>query len=107
MNINLLTSSFTSSKVTLNVSNNNITATQFLTYIFVLDLGLIIAGCLLWRLLWYSINQLKIWEIKHGKDINIGSQSESSIFNAIKALHRIIKNLRSIDNNYVIHVCGF
>lgn len=98
-------SSFTTSRAILNVQNNSISVGQFIASLFWLDVGLIIAGLVFWRVFWYQINKLKIWDLKHGVDVTIGK--ESPVFKAVKALNKLIKNISSLNQNYVLSQCGF
>lgn len=90
-------------KLQLNVESNSITISDFIENVGI-DLGIIIGSIILWRILWYKAGRLSIWDLKRGEDVKIGS--ESSIIRCLKNLHKILKNVASL-NNYVIHKCGF
>lgn len=69
------------------------------------DVGLITLGVILWRFSWYSLNKLTIWDILAGRDRIIGKDTDMSVY--LGCLHRIIKNISSIDNSYIMNQCGF
>ena len=96
--------SFTTSKATLTMEENIISIGEFIGNIF-LDLGLIAVSLVLWRFFWYSLNKLKIWDLKRGENATIGK--DSSLIRVIKRLYRILKNISSLKNNYIIEQCGF
>lgn len=94
----------TTGNVKLNVTDSNfISLNQFLTFLL-LDLGLVLLSFILWRILWYSLNRLSIWDIKLSRNIVIGAGS--SLIGCLKCLYRIAKSVAQIDN-YLIAKCGF
>lgn len=97
-------SSFTTSKATLNVETNFISVPEFIGNIF-LDLGLIVLSVILWRFFWYSLNKLQIWDLKRGEFTLVGR--DGSLVRAVKSLYRILKNMSSLKNSYVMDQCGF
>jgi hypothetical protein len=96
--------SFTTSKATLAMRENIISIGEFIGNIF-LDLGLIALSLALWTFFWYSLNKLKIWDLKRGENVTIGP--DSTIIRVVKSLYRILKNISNLKGNYIIEQCGF
>jgi hypothetical protein len=96
--------SFTTSRAHLNVLSHLITVSQFLGNIAV-DLAIIGVTFILWKLFWHSLNKLSIRNVQNGRDEPVGSGEP--IWNNVKSLHRIIKNLTLTEGNYVLEQCGF
>jgi hypothetical protein len=57
-------SGFTTSKATLHVKDNLLTAGDFFVSFFCIDILSIVAGVVLWVFFWYNLNKLKIWDLK-------------------------------------------
>jgi hypothetical protein len=98
-------SGFTTSKATLNVQDNFITTPQFFTSFIFIDVSVIIGGVILWVIFWYNLNKLKIWDLKEGVEIGVGK--DFAVYKLWKALWRIVNNIGSLNQNYILTQCGF
>ncbi len=98
-------SGFTTSKATLDVQDNFISTAEFFTSFIFIDVSVIIGGVILWVIFWYNLNKLKIWDLKEGVEIGIGK--DFAVYKLWKALWRIVNNIGSLNQNYILTQCGF
>lgn len=96
--------SFTTSSAHLTVLSHLISLPAFIGNLL-FDLGIIVVTLLLWKIFWHSLNKLSIRNVNTGRDEPIG-QGES-IWNNVKCLHQILKNLTVTENGYLMEQCGF
>ena len=90
---------FTTSSAKLNISSRLITLPAFIGNL-AFDLGIIAVTLVCWKLFWHSLNKLSIRNLNTGREEPIG-QGES-IWNNIKSLHLILKNLTLTESGYLM-----
>jgi len=64
------------------------------------DIGIMVAGVVLWKLFWHTLNKLSIRNLNTGRDEPVG-QGES-IWSNLKCLHVILKNLTMTESGYLM-----
>lgn len=78
-----------------------------------LDIGIILVGLLIWRLLWVPTHKMKVPHLSSGVDYVIGDSSSAmggstpTLVMLVKSIKSLLKEMIGMGDNTIIRKCGY